>query len=81
MGEGAKLGIAVAGVAAVVALCLIGWIGGEMHYRNCLHSVELRFPVAYQPGQANQYSDPHAHFAFYDKVERDHALSSCSRWP
>ena len=81
MGRGAKLGIAVAAVAAALALCLLGWIGGELHYRNCLQGVELRYPVAYQPGPENRFSEPHAHFAFYEKAQRERAISSCSRWP
>ena len=80
-------------VLAVIAGLLIGgWIGGELHYRNCLQSVEVRYPVAYQPGKGNgdnpwsAYREqfgigPHAHFVFYEKAQRDRAISGCSRWP
>lgn len=66
---------------ALLAAASLAWIGGEMHYRNCLQSVELRYPVSYQSGPENQYADPRAHFAFYKKAQRDQAISSCSRWP
>jgi hypothetical protein len=74
-------GIASVVLAVLAGLLIGGWIGGELHYRNCLQSVELRHPVAYQPGPSNPYSDPRAHFAFYEKAQRDRALSGCSRWP
>lgn len=81
------------GAAAVVlALCLfalLAWIGGELHYRNCLANAELRYPVAYQPGRGNGFGEnpwaagdePRAHFAFYKKAQRDRAIAGCSRWP
>ena len=53
----------------------------ELHYRNCLQGVELRYQVVYQPGPENRFSEPHAHFAFYEKTQRKRAISSCSRWP
>ncbi len=88
MGGAAKAGIAVSAAVAVLALCLLGWIGGELHYRNCLQGAELRYPVAFQVGpggKGNVYLEalekPRAHFAFYKKAERDRAISSCSRWP
>jgi hypothetical protein len=82
-----------AGIASVVLVVLAGlliggWIGGELHYRNCLQSVELRYPVGYQPGgdeaygeAFNPWAEPRAHFAFYERAERNRAISSCSRWP
>ncbi len=92
MSGGTKLGVAVGAAAAVIALCLLAWIGGELHYRNCLQGVELRYPVAYEPGRANSSGSLRrrleasqgnlpAHFAFYEKPERNRAISSCSRWP
>jgi hypothetical protein len=70
-----------ASVATVIALVLLAWIGGELHYRNCLQNAELRYPVAYQPGPANRFADPHAHFVFYKQAQRDRAIFGCSRWP
>jgi hypothetical protein len=71
-------------LALALALLTFGslvWIGGEMHYRNYLQGAEMRYPVAYQPGPENQFADPRAHFAFYEKTLRDQAISACSRWP
>lgn len=68
-------------ILVAVASASLFWIGGELHYRNCLQGVELRYPLAYQPGPENQYADPNAHFAFYKKAQRDQAISGCSRWP
>ena len=85
MGGGAKLGVAVAAGTAVIALCLLAWIGGELHYRNCLQGVELRYPVAYQQPTSRTETQfgigPQPHFVFYEKPQRDRAISSCSRWP
>ncbi|HWO16967.1 MAG TPA: hypothetical protein VNM89_09685 [Solirubrobacterales bacterium] len=82
---------AVAALAVVVALLLLGWIGGELHYRNCLANVELRYPVAYQqaaPNPRNPYAEQfglgggvEAGFAFHDRADRNDAIAACSRWP
>ena len=72
----AKLGIAVAASVAVIALCLLAWIGGELHYRNCLQSVELRYPVASSEGNGLGGGWPPD-----GQARRDRAISSCSRWP
>jgi hypothetical protein len=84
----AKMGIAVAG-AAVILICLLAWIGGELHYRNCLASADLRYPVAYQQGKPGSGSygkyakafGGEGSLVFYEKAQRDRAISSCSRWP
>ena len=34
------------GVAGLIVVLLLFWIGGELHYRNCLEEVELKHPVA-----------------------------------
>jgi len=56
------------GVAGLIVVLLLFWIGGELHYRNCLAEVELKHPVALNEaaGQAS---------------EREDAIDSCSRWP
>ncbi len=56
------------GLAGLIVVLLLVWIGGELHYRNCLAEVELRHPVAVQGGDAQ-------------RVEREEAISDCSRWP
>jgi hypothetical protein len=53
--------------AGVIALLLLSWIGGELHYRNCLAEAELRHPVAAQ--------------VVDDSAAREEAVSDCSRWP
>jgi len=68
-------------VLALVTFASLVGIGGELHYRNCLQGAELRYPVAYQPGPENRFADPNAHFAFYEKAQRDQVISGCSRWP
>lgn len=76
-------GAAVVGLVAL--LVFLGSIWGEMHYRNCLQSVELRYPVAFQqPARkdAGQFGGSQLpHFAFYEQDARDDALSGCSRRP
>jgi len=55
------------GVAGLIVVLLLFWIGGELHYRNCLAEVELKHPVALnEAGRAS---------------EREDAIDSCSRWP
>ena len=80
-----SVGIAAVVLAVVAGLLIGGWIGGELHYRNCLQSVELRYPVSYQPGTdaaKEQFGiGPHARFVFYEVAKREAAISSCSRWP
>jgi hypothetical protein len=34
-------------VAVVAAVALLAWIGGELHYRNCLAKAELENPNGY----------------------------------
>ncbi len=50
----AALGVTIAVIAAIA---LLAWIGGELHYRNCLNKAELANPngysyVAPSPGNA-----------------------------
>jgi hypothetical protein len=83
--------IAAASVAAVAILALLAWIGGEMHYRNCLSSVEMHYPVAYHEVAAeNAYTQaadeslgigPQSRFIFYRQPDRNKAIAACSRWP
>lgn len=89
--------LAIALGAILVAFCLLAWIGGEVHYRNCLTGAELRHPVAghWMPGHSEETSigggplnqPPEsrpaepAHFVFYGQRDRDEALDQCSRWP
>ena len=61
----AAIAIGVAGLIVVLILC---WIGGELHYRNCLEEVDLRHPVALKAGESQV-------------AEREDAISECSRWP
>lgn len=77
--------IAAVVLAVVASLLIGGWLGGELHYRNCLQSVELRYPVAYQQGDPGSGSFGSfglgGDFVFYEKAQRDRAISGCSRWP
>jgi hypothetical protein len=79
-----KLALAVA-IAALVFACLLAWIGGELHYRNCLESATARYPVAFQ--QPTDKTDtqfgigPQPHFVFTDEDEREEAIAACSRSP
>lgn len=80
--------VALALCVALVAAASLVWIGGELHYRNCLQNAELRYPVAYQPGRGNGFGEnlwaagdePRAHFAFYKRSDRSKAIAGCSRW-
>jgi hypothetical protein len=76
----------VTAFAVAAGLALLAWIGGELHYRNCLASVELRYPGAYQmdgkePGQYGDWRTVPPHFVFYREADRNNAIASCSRWP
>ena len=74
-------------IAVLSTLGLLAWIGGEMHYRNCLANVELRYPVAYRQVEGgnplNPYLDigPQPHFVFHERADRNEAIAGCSRWP
>lgn len=77
---------ALASACVLGVLALLAWIGGELHYRNCLANVELHYPVAYmpdgkEPGQYGSWRAIPPHFAFYRGPERGEAIASCSRWP
>jgi len=61
----AAIAVGIAGLIFVLSLL---WIGGELHYRNCLAEVELKHPVALKK-TASQASD------------REAAIDDCSRWP
>ena len=56
------------GVAGLIVVLLLFWIGGEMHYRNCLEEVGLQHPAALNQDAAQT-------------AEREDAISDCSRWP
>lgn len=56
------------GIAGLIVVLLMFWIGGELHYRNCLAEVELKHPVALKQTAAQV-------------TEREDAIGSCSRWP
>lgn len=89
--------VAVGVGAVVVLLLMLAWIGGEVHYRNCLTKAELSHPVAehWMPGHPEETSigggplnqPPEsrpaepAHFVFYGQQDRNAALNECSRWP
>lgn len=85
MSRAAKLGISVATGAVLGALCLLAWIGGELHYRNCLQAADLRYPVAFQQPTSETETQfgigPQPHFVFHDEENRSGAISNCSRWP
>lgn len=76
-------------ILAAVASASLVWIGGELHYRNCLTSVELRYPIAYQQGEpgaggGGKYGNAFLRagsFVFYQGENRSKAIAGCSRWP
>jgi hypothetical protein len=73
------------GLLSCLALLAVSWLGGEIHYRNCLNAVELRYPVAYRQATSetnlNFKIGPQPGFDFYNQAGRDNAIDSCSRWP
>jgi hypothetical protein len=90
-GKRGAVGVAfiVAAFTVAAGLALLTWIGGELHYRNCLTSVELRYPVAYHEiqGSGNAYrevfegTETKFGFVFYQREGRRRAIAGCSRWP
>ena len=79
--------VALAGLAIVIVIALLGLIYSEQRYRDCLAKVDLQYPVAYNPGGSRaggpglDLGTP-PFFAFYpDKDQRNQAISDCSRLP
>jgi hypothetical protein len=56
------------GIAGLIVVLILVWIGGELHYRNCLEEVELKHPIALKQTAAQT-------------GEREDSIDSCSRWP
>jgi hypothetical protein len=56
------------GVAGLIVILLLLWIGGELHYRNCLEEVDLKHPVVLKQDSLQS-------------AEREEAINNCSRWP
>lgn len=101
MNSSERLGRSSAAGATLAVVGLLGallvsaaWIGGELHYRNCLSGAELRYPTAYRtyqeeapPPSAQSIGGTHAsplpraHFVFHARDERSAAIAGCSRWP
>jgi hypothetical protein len=87
-------GVAIsASVATVIALVLLGWIGGELHYQSCIRSAEARHPVAFEQarpptagggGVRGGSAVGSGGFVVYpanDRQARSAAIADCSRWP
>ncbi len=58
----------VIGIAGLIVVLILVWIGGELHYRNCLAEVDLKHPVVLKETATQT-------------AEREEAINSCSRWP
>jgi hypothetical protein len=56
-------------LVAVILVMLLGWIGGELHYGNCVARAEARYPIAYEGGR------------IVGGTTRTDAIDGCSRWP
>lgn len=83
-----KLWGALAGIVlGLLLVAVIAWSAGEAHYRNCLQRVELEYPEAFQPAASSPTERPYGEteeegsFEFFRQVDREEAISSCSRWP
>ncbi len=59
----------VLALAGVLFFVLLAWIGGELHYGNCVAGAEARHPVTYRAGAA------------VEDTQRVEAIDGCSRWP
>ena len=57
---------AIALVCAVLSTLSLGWIGGELHYRNCLETAAIRVQ-----GQNDDFG----------RLIRNQAANTCSRSP
>jgi hypothetical protein len=72
--EGVSWVVAAAlGVVALIGIVLLAWIGGELHYRNCVTDAEYRYPVP--TGMGAGTGSPMA------RTVRSEAIDGCSRWP
>jgi hypothetical protein len=56
-------------LVAVILMLLLAWIGGELHYGNCVAGAEARHPIAYEGGRV------------VEEAARTEAVDGCSRWP
>ena len=71
-------------VAVVLALVLLAWIGGEIHYRNCLSKVQLTYAAPRESSVTNgsfYVSNAQGGTVTVDpqKHRREQAVSNCSR--
>jgi hypothetical protein len=70
--EGVSWTVAAAvGVVAIIAIVLLAWIGGELHYRSCVDAAGLRHPAPAGTGPT----------AKLEQERRTEAIDGCSRWP
>ena len=68
-------------VAVVLGLVLLGWTGGELHYRNCLSKVQLEqgSPPPRLPSLDNKFGIGGTTNS--GTAKRKAAISDCSRLP
>jgi hypothetical protein len=75
-----KAFVAAAAVAVLLALLLLAWIGGELHYRSCVADAEARNPVVYfSTGTTGSVGSEYVRAP--DEAPRSEAIDGCSRWP
>ncbi len=70
------------GLAVVAGLALLGWIGGELHYRNCLARAELANPPGYSYAPPNATTGPPVGYLTPTRqADRAEAADACTRVP
>jgi hypothetical protein len=72
--QGVSWAVAAAvGVVALIGIVLLSWIGGELHYRNCVSAAEFRYPLSSRMMTGAG--------AAMERAHRSEAIDGCSRWP
>jgi hypothetical protein len=76
-----RAAIAIA-IAVVAALALLAWIGGELHYRNCLAKAELESPHGFAYATPNSKNPGSVGYLTPTRLaESTQATGDCTRVP
>ncbi len=69
-------------VAVIAAIVLLAWIGGELHYRNCLAEAELKNPNGFAYAAPDPRTPGAIGYLTPTRLDdRAAAADSCSRVP
>lgn len=72
---------ALALAIALLAVLAVGWVAGELHYRNCVEAATLATPDAARELPTNRFSGEDPEPIVAARKERQRQLAACSRIP